>query len=141
MYGRKNFTQCRFFTSLLRTPHPSLLRTPHPSLLRPRYRRLPPPRLDILVLCRGFSLAHRPPHLRRPPPRLDILVLCRGFSLAHRPVPHAVSRPSGLRAAPRGYFAKFSLIVGHFNFMPYICLIIQGTGPLPVHHLDNLTQL
>ncbi len=55
MYSRKNFTQCRFFTSLLRTPTSA-----------PRYRRRPPPRLDILVLCRGFSLAHRPPIPIRP---------------------------------------------------------------------------
>ena len=45
------------------SPH---LRTPTPPTSAPRYRRRPPPRLDILVLCRGFSLAHRPPIPIRP---------------------------------------------------------------------------
>ena len=58
MYSRKNFTQCRFFTSLLRNS------TPPTSA--PRYRCRPPPRLDILVLCRGFSLAHPPPPIHLP---------------------------------------------------------------------------
>ena len=48
----------------------------------------PSPRLDILVLCRGFSLVRlvRPPVplACRPSPRLDVLVPCRGFSLARR---------------------------------------------------------